>query len=325
MDNLPRLTCVCRDCNQHFGDKVELIFHRGSLEAIHRLIKGLKPPHEAGELRRNRLSFTIGAPGEWYGVRLEFQVEEDNLVVIPVPQVGFVRKGQSNWIYMTESELANPGKLLPDDMDNNAGIKLFAPSEAVQERLIALLADRGIPFRKRRELSPPPAEGAFVLVDHHFPVDLITRRSVAKIAFNYLTHVVGQEFALHPCFNDVRSFIRNGILPDYPIMQVSSRPILFDDLPTQRQTDGHLLTLAWPGSQDHIIGQVSLFNLFTYTVLLTRKCSNVWRDIRQGHHFDIAEGRVTRLFNISLALPSYIRQGLTRAESLARPLIKVLL
>jgi hypothetical protein len=201
-------------------------------------------------------------------------------------------------------------------------MKLFAPSEAVQEHLIALLAAKGIPFHKQGEFGPPPTEGAVMLVDHHFPIDLITRRAVAKIAFNYLASVAGSEFALRSCFDDVRAFVRSGTLPDYPIMQVSYTPILFDDLPMQRQTNGHLLTVEWPASQDHILGQVTLFNVLTYAVLLTRKCSSLWRDIRQGYHFDIGEGVVKPLLATSLVLPPYIRAALYRAASLARPQIE---
>jgi hypothetical protein len=322
-DSLLRLECVCRSCNQYFGDHVELIFHRGSLEAMHRFLNGMKPPQRVGELRRDRLSITVGAPGDWFGVRLEFQDEEDNLVVMPVPQVGFARKGQQHWIYLTEAELADPQTRLPDDLDDEAGMKIFAPSEAVQERLITLLAARGIPFQQRRELSPPPAEGRQVLVDHHFSIDLITRRSVAKIAFNYMACVVGPDFALRPDFDVVRSFIRRGVLPDYPIVQASFTPILADDLQMQRQTNGHLLTLGWPGSQDQIVGQVSLFNLIRYTVLLTRKCSGIWQDIRQGHHFDISKGCVKPLLGSSLIVPRFIHKGLASAAFLAKPSMTV--
>jgi hypothetical protein len=56
-DNLPRLDCVCHACNQYFGDHIELIFHRGSVEAIHRILTGLKSPQEVNRLRRDRLSF----------------------------------------------------------------------------------------------------------------------------------------------------------------------------------------------------------------------------------------------------------------------------
>ena len=321
-DNLPRLHCVCRACNQYFGDHVEIIFHRGSIEAIHRILTGLKPPHEADKLRRDRLSFTVAVPGDWHGVRLEFQVEEDSLVVLPVPQVGFLPKGQSGWIYMTDSELADPSKHLPDDVDK---IKLFAPSDAVLDHLMALLGERGLPFHKQGELSPPPAEGRSVLVDHHFPMDLITRRSVTKIAFNYLACIAGPTFALRADFDVIRAFIRQGILSDYSIMQVNYQPILFDDLPTQRQTNGHLLTLDWPGSQDHIVARVSLYNLLTYTVLLTRHCSALWQPLRQGHHFDVSARRVAPLFHSSLIVPPpYMKRALGRAELLARPLIRIL-
>jgi hypothetical protein len=324
-NNLPRLRCVCCCCNKYFGEHIELIFYRGGLEATYRLQKGLKAPHEVSKLHRDRLSFTVGELGDWYAVRIEWLVEEDNLVFIPFPQVGFVRKGQSQWIYITESELADPSKLLPDDLDSKTGIKLLAPSKAVEECLLALLAAKGILVQKPRKLSPPPLEERGLLVDHHFSIDWITRRAVAKIAFNYLACVAGSEFVLRSEFDPMRSFIRYGSLHNYPIIRVSSRPILFDDLPVQRQTDGHLLTLDWPGSRDCVIGKVSFFNTLTYEILLTRRCSAIWRVVRKGHYFDITEKRVIPLSDLSLIfLPRHIKQGLAHAASLARPRVILL-
>jgi len=301
-NNLPRLRCVCKGCNDFFSKNLELFFHRDSLEALRRLQTGLKPLRETRDFPLDRLSLSLEEPGEWEGVRLAPWVENGNLVVGPVsPQVGLAHKRGLGWIYVTERELEDPAWEFPNEADPEGGIKVIAPSDEAVERLVALLSTKGIPFKKRGDLSPPPTGPGQILVAYHCRIDPIIQRCAAKIAFNYMASVADPDFALLPDFSVIRSYIRWGTSPGYTLVRVSGKPILYDDLPWLRQTDGHLLTLGWSPRpfQNHVVAQVSLFNTFTYEVLLAQNCSSVWRDIRSGHHFDISERLVARLARFS--------------------------
>ncbi len=116
-NNLTLTDCVCIDCNQYFGNNLELFLSRDSIEALRRLEYGLKPLKDIDELHLDRLSFSVAQEGDWKGVRLRPKVEEGELVVEPFAQVGLAKRGGRDWIYLTEQELADPGKAIPKDVN----------------------------------------------------------------------------------------------------------------------------------------------------------------------------------------------------------------
>jgi hypothetical protein len=297
----PVLDCVCTDCNGYFGRNIEALLGRDGIHAFHRLKYGVKPLAEGlAVLGRERLSFTVDAPGDWRGVHLELLEEDGELVYAPVPQVALAKRG--GWVYVTEPDLAARDKPLPADVEPSAGIRLYAPNGEVQERLVALLASRGIKFRERGELCSPPSDAGQVLVAMTFQIDPIIRRAVAKTAFNYLAWATGPDFVRGPDFDPVRTYVRHGTKPGYQPVIPSNEPLLADDTITRRQTTGHLVTVAWVGGGRHLLGQVALFNDIKYRVFLARNFAGVWRPVRSGHHFDVTERKVTPLVGTSRAL-----------------------
>lgn len=305
------LACVCRGCNSYFGNNLELFLGRDSIHAFHRLKHGVKSLAEGlAELGRERLSFTVDAPGDWQGFRLEIHEEDGELVFGPIPQAALAKRSGTGWAFLTEAELADRRRPLPAEADPSAGIRLYVPSADVQQRLVALLAARGVAFREQRQLSAPPSEDGFVQVATTFRIDPIVRRAVAKIAFNYLAWAVGPGFALGPDFEPIRAYIRHGIMPTYEPVQPSNDPVLADDTATRRQTVGHLVTVGWVGGARHLLAQVALFNDIKYEVLLARNFTGLWREIRSGHHFDPTQRKVTRLVGVSrrIVLPSRRRR-----------------
>lgn len=52
---------------------------------------------------------------------------------------------------------------------------------------------------------------------------------------------------------------------------------------------------AWTLDPRAVIGQVSLFNGPTHTVILVQSYRGIWRYIRSGHHFDLETRRVSQL------------------------------
>jgi hypothetical protein len=101
-------------------------------------------------------------------------------------------------------------------------------------------------------------------------------------------------------FDVIRRFIRYSEHPGYPLVVEESRPILYDDRPSERQTNGHLVTVSWAESLGDLVGEVSLFNSITYRVSLCRHFSGrVWRPIRSGHHYNLQPMRVEPLVGVS--------------------------
>jgi hypothetical protein len=225
-----------------------------------------------------------------------------------VPQVGLPRRAHSGWIYLTEAELADPDRDLPSEYDRQRQIRVVAPSLESQQHLIDLLAQREISFHQEGTfplLSPDMGE---IEIYVNSKVDPLIKRCVAKMVFNYLAHVTSREFVLLSAFNTSRAYIRHGTPSNYPIVVADDTPILADDHRTLRQTDGHLVTVNWAKGNQHVVGQLSLFNRVTYRVALARNFTGLWRPICRGHHFDLETSKISPLFATSLLSANEVRR-----------------
>ncbi len=276
----PTLKCVCDACNSYFGDTIEREMGRDSLEALLRLVHKTKPASEVHQLGDTRVSATLDHEDpEWKDCHLTWKHEDGELVASLVPQVGFHRRDGSGWIYVTEKDLLDTEKPLPQEADEpRKGMRIVSPARDIDERLIGVLAARGIAFKMVKQggghLSS--ADGV-ARVSIRGSVDETSFRCVGKIAFNYLTWRTGEDFVRSETFNAIRAFVRYGTATSYPLVKADPRPMLADDTVEVRQTDGHLVTAAWTVDNKHIVGQVSLYNTLTYFVSLSRDFLGVWR------------------------------------------------
>jgi hypothetical protein len=114
-------------------------------------------------------------------------------------------------------------------------------------------------------------------------IDDIVWRAVAKIAFNYLAYLQGQEFALHPAFDVIRRFIRYGERPDYPLIQVADEAILADEPIEGERRLGNLVTTNIAMDGVSICAQVSLLNALTIRCIDQRQ-SRQTTDRARTHH-----------------------------------------
>jgi hypothetical protein len=86
------------------------------------------------------------------------------------------------------------------------------------------------------------------------------------------------------------------------------RPILADDEPLKRQTNGHLLIVEWGDRlQSFLRARVSLFNEMTYVVRLCGRYTGLWIDVATGHLFDPFDHKITKLTNTRLIRPVGLR------------------
>jgi len=187
---------VCHKCNQFFGDNLERIFGRGSAEGIFRLDYRIKPPESVSKLQKNRVSFSLNTEDDFNGLILEYGYEDNDLVVLPVPQVAFPRRNGRGWIYVAESDLADLSKPLSKEVDTTGPNILIFNSEDMKHRLIQVLADRNIEGPISEESFLPTQPGQQVWVEVKATIDSIILRCVAKIAFNYLAQTAGIDFVV---------------------------------------------------------------------------------------------------------------------------------
>lgn len=291
---------VCRDCNDFFGRTIDRFLGRGSAEAVRRLDYRLKPPEEAHEILRDRVRFALSADNQFDELIVDYGNENGELVILLVPQVGFPKRDGSGWVYIAESDLKDTLRPLPKEIDTQSTNILVFNSEPMKQRLIRLLADRGIKYQEITEESMLPTQtGEQALVEVRAVLDDMILRCIAKIAFNYLAKIMGIDFVTKQEFDSIRTYVRYGKGPGYDVVRVEREPILAHDSVRLCQTSGHLVTVGWSADGRNLIGQVSLFNFTAYRIILLRSFSGIWRPIRRGHHFDIESLEVEPLLGVS--------------------------
>ena len=109
----------------------------------------------------------------------------------PLPQVGFLLAGQSEYEFYTLEELERMENLdkTKYDLKKPEGISLRARDEASYKRLTAALAKLGVAFEKLREA--PPVGPHTMELEYAVKCDTTNFRTIAKIAFNYMAKVRG--------------------------------------------------------------------------------------------------------------------------------------
>jgi HNH endonuclease len=297
--------CVCAECNNYFGRTLEFALSRDSMEAVLRLRHGIKPATEAKELPYRKLELKVGQPGPWLGATVVLEADRTGKAIEPVlvPQVAFKWRGESEWTWFLERELDDSSRLAPfrGAQPGTLEIRILVPLQGDHERLVEKLRRLGIKFLKQGILEQPMTVDGKIQLQIAAQVDDTIFRAIAKIAFNYAAWVHGAGFVLRSDFDDLRKYIRYRVQPRWaPAVRPFKAPILADDMPHLRQTNGHLVTFNWNYKQTGLVAQVSLFNAITYHVLFCIHYSGVWHDdMRRGHHFDIEERTVTPLTSTS--------------------------
>lgn len=307
-----RNPAVCADCNQAFGETIDLAFTRDSYEAFRRLMAGDYSRAHIGRLLRGRVRFTLPESHALGPLHVEFDEAPDGSpALVLVPQVRFRSLG-GRFICIPEAELERRDPRAIPDLDRNE-VAVFSSSEAAEERLKGRLVDLGFVPPEWKAVTDLPRGGrAEVDLDIAWAVDALVARAAAKIGFNYLAFAVGAEFCLRPDFDPIRRFVREGAGERRTFVEVSHEPILAHDHAQVRHTEGHLLTVGWGGGPSgrmagHLVAQVSLYNETTYRIHLCRQFSGIWRDVASGHHYDLEKKRVERLGRSRLVRPVTLR------------------
>lgn len=298
-DNLILYDCVCDDCNQYFGDKLELFLGRDSFESIERKRFGIAPKKPLKKRRRVKSKIK---DGELKGVIVEdINADKDGDIGIRnLVQAGFYNKFTDEYVYYEPDNIPSADQLEKEGYDLKKTIWMIA-YESELPQLIEVLKNKGVNVSAENNfIQPNPPKGS-VLVESEVTIDLTISRALSKIAFNYLAFVAGREIVLRDDFNCIRQFIRYGEGNLKQFFSVNAPPILYDDQKIEKFgakiTQGHLINVGW--SKDDIVSKVSPFNSYTYAVLLCSNYKGIWFPLKSGHHFDLETGEVSKLLSIS--------------------------
>jgi hypothetical protein len=303
-DNLTLRGCVCDDCNQLLGNRLELFLGRDTFESIERLRHGMKPKEPLKDRRRVRSKVKAGA---WKGVivRDMYLAESGTIAIEKAVQAGFYHINRAEYHYFeranipTREELVESGYNLKD-----APIWLIAEAGPELDDLVSTLNERGIDTKLDSSMVKRHPPGEIVPVETEITLDRAIMRGFCKIAFNYLTFVAGAKFVLSSDFDEIRRFVLKDQGESLRFFAVNLPPILHDDQRLEKVgkkvTEGHLIIVDWRGSK--VVSKISLFNTLTFGIFLCREFKGIWRPIKSGHHFDLETKQVTKLISVSKAL-----------------------
>jgi hypothetical protein len=305
-NNLVLKNLVCDECNQYFGNTIDFILARDSIEAVDRFRSGIKSTRDVGDLGQGRIQFSLAQKGNWQGIKLALRADprgRNGFVIEPISQVGFAKRSEEGFIFVPEDILKDKDIPLPDGIDLKKEYIIIANSVQSKSRIIQALKSRNIDFNEKNSTRLPFKPGEDLPVEVQTLIDQHIRRCIAKIAYNYLAFVQANKFGLELArnfmirheFSTIRAFIRDGRDASYPLVIVDPNPILADDTLTARQTNGHIVTVNWTSDNTNIVAQASLFNRLRYRVSLARSFTGIIRPIRSGHLFDIEQLKIKRL------------------------------
>jgi len=285
---------VCDECNQYFGNHLELALARDTFEGHSRFTYGVKDPEEFRPFGRgSRIIIKIlEGPFEGAYVYREYSPETANVILRPLPQVGFLNSSDKYEYFLLDDLPAE--SQLRERSFNLKHRRAICGIAIDEDALRAKLAEKGIDFRHHGEFVAPQKSES-VLCEVEGTIDQQIFRAIAKVAFNYLLYWQGPEFLLETPFNLTRRYIRYGENPGYKLIAVRDQAILADEPVVGERRLGHLITSNWAGDGVSIVGQVSIFNWATYCLSLLRDYAGGRRDLKSGHFFDLSSRRILDL------------------------------
>jgi hypothetical protein len=280
-NNFTLINCVCSECNQFFGDTLEISLGRDSLEGVTRYNYSIFP---SGKSIFRRLVFRIEREGPLKGMlvspkpRLLDGLPEIDLL----DQVGFFSTKTGQYEFFPAAAIPEKDQLLKDGYSfSEKEIRIIGNYEELQE----ILTIMGFPnkFLSEEALFKSAEDKKNIPVYIKARIDRTIARGMAKIGFNYLAHITNKAFVLGRDFESIRRFIRYDEGDYDELFRVDKKPILRKEIKFRnRILDGHIVVVEWHDDDFR----------------LSKNYSGIWIPIFNGHYFDVAQNLIRPLHNI---------------------------
>jgi hypothetical protein len=159
---------VCGDCNQHFGDTLDLFLTRDSAEALLRFRHGLKDPAEMRGMFKKRVRVRVPQDGsKWGGLYLDLVpppggVGEPNVDLVPSSGT---MEGVGTF---TETQIREQPNIADQIRHDYSRLRIaWYEGQPMKDRILALLAEKGIRFKSTTEFEalPPTKQGGKLTVE----------------------------------------------------------------------------------------------------------------------------------------------------------------
>jgi hypothetical protein len=283
------LNSVCKECNSYFADNLELKMARDSFEGMMRFVIGGKSTKEFrryGSKATTNVSVRSRTNERGMWLRLVPKSDGRGFEVEFEEQIGFADKRDcpETW-YLADAlpSRSEVAKRLGVDRSSLFRISLLG---ADHQRLKDKLREAGfLEFKDDGEMQLP--FGETLPVEHEFRMGDPEFRTLAKILLNYLALVLGSDFVGKSRFDVIRRYIRYGVRPKSP--PIWPGPEICDPrLPQDRPF--HYLGVNSTGGVT--VGQITLFGVQRYGLLLSSLPTSFSVEFESGHLFDIGEREI---------------------------------
>lgn len=285
---------VCKDCNDYFSKHLELSLSRDSIEGRLRFKENIKPENKFKAITKNKRLLEKADEEPFKGVYIEpvYSEEIGRIKAIPVPQAGFLNK-DNTFEYFLWDEIPTNEELVEKGFktDQKGSIKVFGVFDETEINN----KFKGFNHFKTEGFIEPDPTKTDISCEITECIGDNKLRAIAKIAFNYFAYINGKEICFNHDFNIIRSYIRHGRKPDYPLVIPKEEPILRDEPLEGMRRSGHLITFNKASDGLAIVSQVSLLNSLSYAVCLSRSCNDMPKIVRKGHFFDPHNSQIVDL------------------------------
>jgi hypothetical protein len=217
-------------------------------------------------------------------VLLRPNITKNGIDFVYLAQVAFKNRDTEEWRWYTVEDLNSD---IIQTLEPGSTMKLLVESPAEEEEIRSRMRELGLgPTKTISRDQVPPQPNLKTRVTCVF--DFNMSRCVAKIAFNYLAYVLGEDprLLLRGEFDAIRTYVRHGPDPEQPIVYFSEKPRFEEESRSRSLVDGHILAVGWDTTNENIVCGLSLFNAMTYRVVLCRKYRGVWFPLRSAYSLD---------------------------------------
>jgi hypothetical protein len=281
---------VCHECNQCFSTTLDLALTRESVEGLERYRWGVREPSEIQNFRFRSIELTAMELGDFSGTRVRLEPNGDSLKAVPSDGALVPNADDDGFTFLTVEDVLD-ARWDEASVNWKKGVRLFGDDQTV-ERMRQVLDARGIRFPKWRPITLP-ADRDSVQVSQSFVITPAMKRSIAKIAFNYLTFHQGVAFAMLPAFDPIRRYIRYDEPPQTePIHSSFDTPFRWHH-PEQSRPVVHWLGLSAHESHRNLLGTVMLFGFMEHIVILAEDFAGPWFDLPVAHLYNVRSREVT--------------------------------
>lgn len=287
---------VCDECNQYFGNNLEIDLARDTYEgSIARYDHGIKKQSEFKTIgKKSRIKIRV-KEGPLKG-SYEYPVyvpQRGKVCLEPLPQVGFLRTNSSGYDYFLLDEI--PSSIFFNNqvhnINNPKGILTIGCDHKTAEDALNRKGYYFGPEEAHEVAYIPPGPSKI-----YGKNDQKIARAIAKIGFNYLAYCEGAKFVLQNDFNPIRKYIRTGVRPDFPFLRVSREAISPDEFLLGYRRKAHII-IAHRNflNVSALFVSLSLFNWAMYTIRLVKDFSDKEKKILSGHLFNLLNKNIEKI------------------------------